>query len=171
MTNLFELRAAGSGSNWKVCMRLIVIGLSLALVGCSSASTFVRTDEAHKESPSTGAPDVCARQRPTRPYRVVGEIRVRLDPEVSTDLDFMAEAMRKAAEVGCDGIIDARLGHTSAMSVSSLIRLVHGDDGNSSSNSANGQGGRTSMLSLREYECIVYVNPNSPRSRTREEGT
>lgn len=140
-------------------MRLLSLGLSLWLVGCASSATFVRTDSAHQESPSAGAPDVCTKQRPTLPYRVVGEIRVRLDPEVSTDLDYAAEAMRKAAEVGCDAVIDSRLARSSALDLPTFFRLAHGGDEGSGSTPGSGQGGRSANTAAsREFECVVYIH-------------
>lgn len=153
-------------------MRLLSLGLSLLLVGCASSATFVRTDTAHQEAPSAKVPDVCATQRPVRPYRVVGEIRVRLDPEVSTELDYAAEAMRKAAEVGCDAVIDSRLARSSSLELSSYFRLAHGGDEGSSSTPGAGQGGRSSsMVALREFECVVYTREPHASVPALERGT
>lgn len=150
-------------------MRLLSLGVSLWLVGCGSSATFVRTDTAHQGVRSLKAPDVCTRQRPSLPYRVVGEIHVRLDPEASTELDYAAEAMRKAAEVGCDAVIDTRLARSSSLDISAYFRLAHGGDEGGSSTAGSGQGGRSlRTMAVREFECVVYIRDSHASSSARD---
>jgi hypothetical protein len=75
----------------------------LLLAACGAEGRFVRSDQAFVAHPGT-APEV-AKAAPSRGYRIVGTIEVDLPIDATPD-DIAHAAIAKAAEVGCDVLLD-----------------------------------------------------------------
>lgn len=93
---------------------MIAAAVVLSATGCGySRTAFVQTDSNVPLAARDTLPEVFLDKKPAQPYRSAGIIEVQSQGDLATIVD---RAQRRGAELGCDIVIDRRLGLSEAPS-------------------------------------------------------
>ncbi|MFO0593414.1 MAG: hypothetical protein U0441_38085 [Polyangiaceae bacterium] len=93
---------------------MIAAAVVLSATGCGySRTAFVQTDSNVPLAARDTLPEVFLDKKPAQPYRSAGIIEVQSQGDLATIVD---RAQRRGAELGCDVVIDRRLGLSEAPS-------------------------------------------------------